>query len=244
MANSSIHHVLRLALLLGLIAFPVARADAEGRVLAGNPMSIAKAQSWCIAPDRPVPSWDGPGHPECQMSWRELAERGGRVLYSARYAWPSPTRGDGRLRVLTEVLFEGVKGSRVVASLYAVQEDEARILPAPLRVHELAGRTIIESRVCMSDTTECGSEFAIWDNGQVEKIKNHTIAEIRERLPRGYDLNTTPQIDLASLSGKGSAWARGDADCCPSATFAFKLQFDGAALHVQDMQFRRERSGS
>ena len=244
MVTFSIRRTIHLVLLLGLIAFPVSRAGAEGRVLARYPMSLTKAQSWCIAPDRPAPSWDGPGHPECKMTWKVLAERDGRVLYSARYAWPSPTRGDGRFRVLTEVLFEGVKGSRVVTSLYAVQEDESRILPAPLRVHELAGRTIIESRVCMSDTTECGSEFASWDNGQVGKIENHTIAEIRLRLPRGYDLNTTPQIDLASLSGKGTAGTRGDADCCPSATIAFKLQLDGAALHVEDLEFKRERSGS
>jgi hypothetical protein len=238
MAAFPIRRVLRLALLLGLIALPVTSADAEGRVLAGYPVSITKAQSWCIAPDRAVPSWDGPGHPECKMTWRVLAERGGRVLYSARYAWPSPTRGDGRWRVLTEVLFEGVKGSRVVTSLYAGQEDEARILPAPLRVLELEGQTLIESRVCMSGTTECGSEFARWDSGRVGKIENHTVAEIRERLPQGYDLNTTPQIDLASLSGKGTARTRGDADCCPSATIAFKLRLSGAELHVQDMELR------
>jgi hypothetical protein len=244
MAASSIRWILRIALLAGLVATPVTRAKAEGRVLTGRPVSITKAQSWCIAPDRSVPSWDGPGHPECKMTWRVLAERGGRVLYSARYAWPSPTRGADRSRVLTEVLFEGAKGSRVVTSLFAVQEDEARILPAPLRVLTLDGRTVIESRVCMSGTTECGSEFAIWDNRSVGKIENHAVDEIRLRLPRGYDLNTTPQIDIASLSGKGTASARGDADCCPSGTIAFKLQLSGAELHVQDMEFKRERSGS
>ena len=210
MVSISIRSLPHLALLVGLIVLPGMRTHAEGRVLTGHPMSIARAQSWCIAPDRPAPSWDGPGHPECEMTWRVLAERGDRVLYSARYAWPSPTRGDGRMRVLTEVLFEGAKGSRVVTSLYAVQEDEARILPAPFRVHELDGRTVIDSRVCMTGTTECGGEFAIWENGRVEKIENHAISEIRERLPRGYDLSTTPQIDLASLSGTGAASKRGD----------------------------------
>jgi hypothetical protein len=244
MADFPIRRVIRLALLAGLIAFPPTRAAAEGRVLAGTPVSIGKAQSWCVAPGAAVPSWDGPGHPECKMTWRVLAEHGGRVLYSARYAWPSPTRGSESKRVLTEVLFEGVKGSRVVTALYAVQEDEARILPAPLRVVELAGRPVIESRVCMTGTTECGSEFSIWDDGRVAKIEDHTVAELRLRLPKGYALNTTPQIDLASLSGTGAAWTRGDADCCPSATIAFKLRLAGAELHVEDLEFRAARSGS
>ncbi len=244
MADFPTCRVIRLAILFGLIALPGTRAGAEGRVLAGVPASIGKAQTWCIAPGTAVPSWDGHGHPECKMTWRVLAERGGRVLYSARYAWPSPTRGNGSKRVLTEVLFDGVTGSRVVTSLYAVQEDEARILPAPLRIFELDGRTVIESRVCMSGTTECGSEFAIWDNGRVAKIENHTVAELRERLPRGYELNTTPQIDLASLSGTGAAWTRGDADCCPSATIAFKVRLSGTELHVEDLELRGARSGS
>jgi hypothetical protein len=244
MVSLPIRLVIRVTLLLGVVALPVTRAAAEGRVLAGSPVSITKAQSWCIATDRPIPSWDGPGHPECKMTWRVLAERGGRVLYSARYAWPSPTRGADNRRMLTEVLFEGAKGSHVVISLYAVQEDEAKILPAPLSVLELDGRTVIESRVCMTGTTECGSEFAIWNDRRIAKIENHTVAEIRERLPRGYDLNTTPQIDLASLSGKGKAWTRGDADCCPSATIAFKLRLNGEELHVEDMEFQRATSGS
>jgi hypothetical protein len=137
---------LRLAVLIGVAALHITRAGAEGRALPGYPVSITKAQSWCIAADRPVPSWDGPGHADCKMTWRVLAQRDGRVLYSARYAWPSPTSSDGRWRVLTEVLFEGVKGSRVVTSLFAVQEDESRILPAPLHVFDLNGRTIVESR--------------------------------------------------------------------------------------------------
>ena len=91
---------------------------------------------------------------------------------------------------------------------------------------------------------ECGSDFAIWDNGRVGKLADHTVAEIRERLPEGYGLNTTPQIDLASMSGKGAAWTRGDADCCPSATIGFKLRLDGTELHVEDMEFRKNRSGS
>jgi hypothetical protein len=244
MADFPICRVFRIAILSGLIAFPVTRAGAEGRVLAGSPISIVRAQTWCIAPDAPVPSWDGHGHPECKMTWRVLKERKGLVLYSARYAWPSPTRGAENRRMLTEVLFEGVAGSHVVTTLYAVQEDEALILPAPLRVFELEGKTVIESRVCMTGTTDCGSEFAIWDNGRVAKIENHAIAELRVQLPKGYVLNATPQIDLASMSGTGAAWSRHDADCCPSATIAFKVRLSGAELHVADMEFRGARSGS
>jgi hypothetical protein len=176
------------------------------------------------------------------MTWRELAKGGGRVLYSARYAWPSSARGGQSSRVLTEVLFEGIPGSRVVRSLYAVQEDEARILLAPLAVHAIGDVTVLDARICMSGTTECGDEFAIWHDGRVETVKDHTIAEIRAGLPRGYDLNTNPRIDLASLSGRGAASTRGDADCCPSATLAFKLRLDGTELHVQDLEVRNSHA--
>jgi hypothetical protein len=241
MVAFDLRSVVRSALLVGLVALGFASANAESRVLDGHPVPILKAQNWCIAPGINIPSWDGPSHPECKMTWRVLAERDGRVLYSARYAWPSPRRGGEAWRVLTEVLFEGAKGNRVVRGVFAVQEDEARILLAPLRVLEIDRGTVLESRVCMSGTTECGSEFATWSVGRVEKIEDHTVAEIRSQLPRGYDLNTNPQIDLAALTGRGKAWTRGDADCCPSASIAFKLRFDGSELHLQDMQFRRER---
>ena len=228
------------ALLVGIVVTPFGRVNAESRVLDGHPVSMSKAQGWCIAPGNNIPSWDAPSHPDCKMVWRVLAERNGRVLYSARYAWPSPRRGAEPWRLLTEVLFEGAKGSKVVRCVFAVQEDEARILLAPLQVVEVGDGTILESRVCMSGTTECGSEFASWDPGHVEKIEDHTIAEIRAQLPKGYNLSTNPEIDLARLAGQGKASTRGDADCCPSATIAFKLRLQGTELHAQDMQFRRE----
>jgi hypothetical protein len=232
--------VIRCALVGALVIVPLGRAEAESQVLDGHPVSLTKAQSWCIAPGNSMPNWDAPSHPECKMVWRVLAERDGHILYSARYAWPSPRRGGESWRVLSEVLFEGVKGSKVVHCLFAVQEDEARILLAPLRVVETGTGTVVESRVCMSGTTECGNEFASWSDGRVELIEDHTIAEIRAHLPQGYDLSTNPQIDLAALSGQGRASTRGDADCCPSASIAFKLRLDGRELHVEDMQFRRE----
>jgi hypothetical protein len=128
-----------------------------------------------------------------------------------------------------------------VRALYAIQEDEARILLAPLKALELDGKTLLEARVCMSGTTECGSEFALWHDERVEKITDHTVAEIRAQLPRGYDLSTTPRIDLTSWSGNARASTKGDADCCPSATIAFTLSLDRTDLHLREMQFRRER---
>jgi hypothetical protein len=241
MVALDLRSVIRSVLLVGLVGLPFVTASAESRVLDGHPVSILKAQNWCIAPGTNVPSWDGPSHPECKMTWRVLAERDNRVLYSARYAWPSPKRGGEPWRVLTEVLFEGVNGSRVVRCLFAIQEDEARILLAPLHVLAISDGTVLEARVCMSGTTECGSEFVTWGDGAVEKIADHTVAEIRAQLPRGYDLNTNPEIDLSTLSGRAKAWTRGDADCCPSATIAFKLRLEGTELHVEDLQFRRER---
>ena len=232
---------IRCALLAGLIVVPLGRARAESRVLDGHPVSLTKAQSWCIAPGINMPNWDAPSHPDCKMAWRVLAERDNRILYSARYAWPSPRRGGEPWRVLSEVLFEGVKGSKVVHCLFAVQEDEARILLAPLRVVEVDNGTVLESRVCMSGTTECGSEFARWSDGRVEKIADHTVSEIRSQLPKGYDLSTNPEINLTQLSGQGKAATRSDAECCPSATIAFKVRLDGTELHVEDVQFRRER---
>jgi len=233
--------ITRAALLVGIAVLASATARAESRVLDGHPVSMVKAQSWCIAPGDDIPSWDRPSHPECNMTWRVLAERNGRILYSARYAWPSPRRGGESWRVLSEVLFEGVKGSKVVHCVFAVQEDEARILLAPLQVVETGTGTVLESRICMSGTTECGSEFARWSDGRVEKIEDHTIVEIRSHLPRGYDLSTNPQINLPALTGLGKASTRGDADCCPSATIAFRLRLEGTELHVEDLQFRRER---
>lgn len=233
--------MIRSALVVALVFLPLASAKAESRVLDGNPVSSLKAQTWCISPGTDVPSWDIPANPECKMAWRVLVERDGRTLYSARYAWPTRIQGDRPTRVLTEVLYEGVPGSKVVRRLFALQEDETRILPAPLKVLEISGVPVLESRVCMTGTNECGSEFAFWRNGRIEMIKDHTVAEIRKGLPRGYDLHTNPQIDIASLSGQGKASTRGDADCCPSASIAFKLRLDGTELHLQDMQFTRER---
>jgi hypothetical protein len=233
---------IRCALFVGLLTIPLGQFHAESRVLDGHPVSLTKAQSWCIAPGNNIPSWESPSHPECKMAWRVLAERDGKILYSARYAWPSPRRAGEQWRVLSEVLFEGVKDSKIVHCVFAVQEDEARILLAPLRVVEVGDGTILESRVCMSGTTECGSEFARWSNGRVEKIADHTVSEIRSQLPKGYDLSTNPKIDLAQLVGEGKAATRADADCCPSGAFAFKVRLDGTELHVEDLKFRRERS--
>jgi hypothetical protein len=231
----------RSVLFAGLVVLISAGARADSRVLEGRPVSIPKAQGWCISAGDDIPSWDAPAHPECKMAWKVLAERNGRILYSARYAWPSPRRGGESWRVLTEVLFEGAKGSKVVRSVYAVQEDESRVLLAPLTIVDMGDDTILETRVCMSGTTECGGEFASWNASGIEKIDDHTVAEIRSQLPKGFDLSTNPELDLASLSGRAKASTRGDEECCPSGMIEFKLRLDGTELHVEDMQFRRER---
>jgi len=216
-----------------------APAVAAGRVLDGSPIALNKAQTWCIAQSGPLPNWDGPGHPECKMVWRTLAEKGDRVLYSARYAWPSPRRSDQPLRVMSEVLFEGVRGSRVVRRLYAVQDDEAHVHLDPLRPQTIAGGFVIESRVCMADTGECGRELVAWTDGRVDAIDNVTVAEIRSRLPKGFDLKMNPEMDLRTMSGQGKAWAERDADCCPSGAVSFTLRLEDHALHVQDVKFER-----
>src|SRR5258706_13555275 len=119
---------------IAIIGFGPTQALAEARVLDGAPVSLNKPQSWCVAPVGPLPNWDTPAHPDCKMVWRTLAERDGRILYSARYAWPNAGRAAEPLRVLTEVLYEGIRGSRVVRRLYAVQDDEAHVRLAPLRL--------------------------------------------------------------------------------------------------------------
>ena len=214
-------------------------ALAGGRILDGAPLSSNNAQKWCIAQLGNVPNWDGPADPECKMVWRVLAERNGRTLYSARYAWPSRVRSKEPLRVLTEVLYEGVAGSRVVRRLYAIQEDEAHVRLEPLRVLKIGGVPVIESRVCMSDTGECGRELTAWAHDLVEPIEDYTVTDIRSRLPKGYDLKMNPNLDLAAMSGSGKAWARGDADCCPTGAIEFTLRLDGRELHVEDLQFER-----
>ena len=226
-----------LSILLLLLGF--AEASASGLVLDGGPVALNKAQTWCIAQVGPLPNWDGPGHPECKMVWRVLAERNDRILYSARYAWPSKTRSAEPLRVLTEVLYEGVRGSRIVRRLYAVQDDESHVRLEPLRLLTVSGTTVIESRVCMTGTGECGRELATWTDGRVEMIDNHTVAEIRSQLPKGYELKMNPELDLSSMSGSGKAWAERDADCCPSAAFEFTLRLDANALHVQNVKLTR-----
>lgn len=211
---------------------------AEGRVLDGAPVPLNNAQTWCISPLSPLPNWDGPAHPECKMVWRVLAERNGRVLYSARYAWPSPTRSTKPLRMLSEVLYEGARGSNVVRRLYAVQDDEALVRLEPLRIQTVGGAAILESRVCMSDTGECGRELAVWSGGAIEPVRDLTVAELRSKLPKGYDLKMNPDVDLATLKGSGKAWAKGDADCCPSASIQFTLKLDARELHVDELEFK------
>ena len=223
----------------GFMMLTSSHAWASGQVLDGGPVSLNKAQTWCIAPDGPLPNWDGPGHPECKMVWRVLAEKNDRILYSARYAWPSRARSSEPLRVLTEVLYEGVRGSRIVRKLYAVQDDEALVRLEPLHLVALGGSQVIESRVCMAATGECGREIATWTDAGVEAIANNTVAEIRSQLPKGYDVKMNPEFDLASMSGSGKAWAARDADCCPSAAFTFTLRLDAKELHVKDVTLTR-----
>jgi hypothetical protein len=207
--------------------------------LDGAEVPLNTAQNWCPAPVGPVPNWDGPAHPECAMAWRVLAERDGRVLYSARYAWPSPTRSKEPLRVLTEVLYEGALGSNVVRKLYAVQDDEAHVRLAPLRMVTIGQATVIESRVCMTATGECGHELAAWSAGGIRAIDDRTIADIRLKLPTGFDLRMNPDVDLTALSGKGRAWSAHDRDCCPSAAIEFTLRLTGGELHVDALKFER-----
>src|SRR5262245_32696571 len=94
-----------------LISFAVfalvapAPAFAAGRALDGGPVGLNNAQSWCISQREPLPNWDGPAHPDCKMVWRVLGEHGDRVLYSARYAWPSAVQSKGMPRERAEVQF-------------------------------------------------------------------------------------------------------------------------------------------
>jgi hypothetical protein len=230
---------LRAPVAAGIVLLSCSYASATGRVLDGAPISLNKAQTWCIAPGGPLPNWDAPAHPECKMVWRTLLEKDGRILYSARYAWPSPVHSSEPLRVLTEVVYEGLPGGRLVKRLYAVQDDEAKVRLAPLRAVTVGGATILESQVCMAGTGECGRELATWTQGSVAAIEDHTVAEIRAQLPKGYDLKMNPVIDLAALSGAGKAWAKNDADCCPSAAIRFTLRLEAKELHVGELQFQR-----
>jgi hypothetical protein len=230
---------IRVFLLLAVFVAGSERVHAAGRVLDGAPVSLNKAQTWCVAQLAPLPSWDGPGHPECKMVWRVLGQKDDRILYSARYAWPSPTHSAEPLRVLTEVLFEGVRGSRIVRKLYAVQDDEAHVRLEPLRLVTVGGASLIESRVCMTATGECGRELAVWSDGRVDAIDNHTVADLRGKLPAGYDIKLNPELHLAAMSGSGKAWAKGDADCCPSAAIEFTLRLTALELHVEDVKLQR-----
>jgi len=229
----------RITLSVTIVVLAWAGVFAGGQILNGAPVSLNKAQTWCVSPMGPVPNWDTPAHPECKLVWRTLAEQNGRILYSARQAWPSRSRSAEPLRVLTEVLYEGIPGSRVVRRLYAVQEDEAHVHLEPLRPLTIGGATIIESKVCMTGTEECGRELVTWTDGRIETIDDHTVAEIRARLPKGYDLKMNPEIDLGSMSGSGKAWKSGDGDCCPSAAIEFTLRLEARELHLEELKFQK-----
>lgn len=230
---------MRIGLAIAAALMTASTAFATGRVLDGAPIALNKAQTWCVAPQGPLPNWDSPAHPECKMVWRTLFEKDGKVVYSARYAWPSPAHSAEPLRVLTEVLFEGTPGGKLVRRVYAVQDDEAKVRLAPLRVVAIGGRTVIESQVCMSGTGECGRELAVWTPGGVFPIEDHIVAEIRAQLPKGYDLKMNPAVDLDALTGAGKAWAKSDAECCPSAEIRFTLRLDERALHVGELKFQK-----
>ena len=227
----------RFLMAITALVLSTSAVSAGGRVLDGTPISIERAKTWCIAQAGPLPNWDTPAHPECAMVWKVFAERAGRVVYSARYAWPSPKSSGQPLRVLTEVLFEGAPGSRVVRRIYAVQDDETHIRLAPLRLLTVGGTEVIESTVCMSETRECGRELAALRGNRVEPIKDHTVTDIRSQLPKDYDLRMNPDVDVATLLGTGKAWAKRDADCCPSAAIEFTLRLDGGELHVEELKF-------
>jgi len=229
----------RAALFITVVILAWAGVFAGGEILNGAPASLNKAQKWCVSPMGPIPNWDSPAHPECKTVWRVLAERDGRILYSSRQAWPSHSRSAEPLRVLTEVLYEGIPGSRVVRRLYAVREDEVRIHLEPLRLVTIGGAVVIESKVCMTGTNECGRELVTWTDAGIETIDDRTVAEIRARLPKGYDLKSNPEIDLGSMSGSGKAWKSGDDDCCPSAAIEFTLRLDSRELHVEELKFQR-----
>lgn len=214
-------------------------ARAEGRALDGAPIAISKAQSWCTSPLPPLPNWDGPANPECLMVWKVVAEKDGRVLYSARYAWPSRTRSSEPLRVLSEVLFEGAEGSKVVRRVYAVQEDETHVRLAPLRLLTIDNMQVVESQICMSGTGECGHELALWKDGRVEPVRDRTIDEIRAQLPKDFDLRMNPTFNIAGMSGSGKVWGRRDQDCCPTGAIKFKLRFDSGELHVDGLEFKK-----
>lgn len=229
----------RAQLAVAVVVLAHVSISAAGRILDGAPVSLNTAQTWCIAPRGPLPNWDTPADPECKMVWRTLLSKDGRTLYSARYAWPSPIRSGESLRVLTEVLYESLPGGRSVRKLYAVQDDETNVRLAPLSVLTVGDATVLESQVCMTGTAECGREIATWSPGGVTAIEDHTVAEIRAQLPKGYDLKLNPAIDLAALTGAGKAWAKGDADCCPSGRIQFKLRLEDRKLHVVDLRFQR-----
>jgi hypothetical protein len=232
---------MRLRTLFGVLAIVFAAKEGlpAARVLDGAPVALAKAQSWCIAPLGDLPNWDANAHPDCKMVWKVLAQRGDRTLYSARYAWPSPRSGREPLRVLTEVLFEGVKGSRIVRKLYAVQDDEAHVKLDAIRMLTVEGSSVLESRVCMPGTGECARELAIWGDGRIDAIDDRTVIEIREQLPKGFSLKMNPDIDLASMSGSGKIWSAKDADCCPSAAIAFALRLYDGQLHASGVTVKR-----
>jgi len=232
---------MRLRDLVGIVVIVVAATNVfpAARVLDGGPVALSKAQSWCIAPLGDLPNWDANAHADCKMVWKVLAQKGDRTLYSARYAWPSPRSGREPLRVLTEVLFEGVRGSKIVRKLYAVQDDEAHVRLDAIRVLTVSGSTVLESRVCMPGTGECARELATWTAGRVDAIDDRTVVEIREQLPQGFELKMNPDIDLVSMSGSGKAWSRKDADCCPSAQIAFTLRLDDGQLHASGVTLKR-----
>ena len=143
--------------------------------------------------------------------------------------------------MLTEVLYEGTPGSRVVHRLYAVQEDEARLHLEPLRVVTNGTATIIESKVCMTGTNGV-RERDLHMESTARSSRSTTAPSPRSaRGSQGYDIKINPEIDLHSMSGSGKAWKHGDGDCCPSAAIEFTLRLDARELHIEEPKLQRPR---
>jgi hypothetical protein len=117
--------VLVVSMLLCLVTGGAPAVSLDQTPITGSArVALSTARSKCISESGPVPSWTGKAHPDCSVEWSELGTRGRRVLYRARYQWPSTEDPDTVLDVVTEVLFEGRRGGKQVMSLFVIQCDE------------------------------------------------------------------------------------------------------------------------
>jgi hypothetical protein len=230
---SSLLRVLAAPAVAFLVSTGTRAADMPGA------MKVPKVTAFeqCITTSDPDLSWSGPPREGASVSWSTLGSSGERILYRVRYQWPSEVLDGARYQVVTEVLFEGTEGEEELHPLLTLPFDETFEGLAPLRLHRVGSKNIIEAHVCMNGTGGCWQSFHAWVPGAVRPLENRVRSQVDAWLPEGYRTAKSPLVDLGTLTGEGGAWSASDGNCCPSRHIRFTVALFEDAVGVRTIAF-------